>query len=77
MTLARRRLFTEPEPPVVAEPVETLRFFRVTANAIFSRGFTGKAEFGTYSEKEHKRMHARVETLRAEGYQVIDIVEVL
>ena len=48
--------------------------YRIEANAIFSKTYRGRVDFGTYVASERKRMLARVKDLEREGY-VVTIVE--
>jgi hypothetical protein len=53
--------------------------FRVEADALHSRTYTGKVDLGTYSLKERDKgaVDRRVQQLTHEGYKNLNVVEVL
>lgn len=68
------------EPPTkeATEPKEPAGpRFTVTANALHSKVYRGRVQLGTYSEKERQQgvVTKRIETLKVQGYEQIDVVE--
>jgi hypothetical protein len=68
-------------PPVVTTPepsVERGPRFRIEADALVSKTYTGKVDLGSYSltEKNKGRIDKRIEQLTVEGYRNIRVREV-
>jgi hypothetical protein len=68
---------TAASPTKTTAPNVKPQKWRLEADALYSKTYTGRVDKGTYMGNERDRLTRRIEALKAEGYKNISVREVL